>query len=65
MQNIHSKQTMLSMLRGKKADDGYKRKKLKIFNNTERDNSAPTSSEMEIDDVEGTEMIFVLSHYKN
>ena len=52
LQNIHSKQTMLSVLRGKKADDGYKRKKLKISNNTERDNSAPTSSEMEIEDVE-------------
>nr|XP_012147321.1 PREDICTED: zinc finger CCHC domain-containing protein 8 homolog isoform X1 [Megachile rotundata] len=52
MRNIHSKQTMLSKLRGKKADDGYKRKKLKISNNSEKDNSVPVSSEMEIEDVD-------------
>lgn len=30
MQIMHSKETMLSFLQGKKADDGYKRKKLKL-----------------------------------
>ncbi|XP_076232999.1 zinc finger CCHC domain-containing protein 8 homolog isoform X2 [Calliopsis andreniformis] len=52
MQTVHSKQTMLLMLNGKQADDGYKRKKLKISNNSMNDNPASVSAEMEIEDVE-------------
>ncbi|XP_076654586.1 zinc finger CCHC domain-containing protein 8 homolog isoform X1 [Halictus rubicundus] len=52
MQAIHSKQTMLTMLKGKKADEGYKRKKLKISNDGLKGNPAPESTEMEIEDVE-------------
>ncbi|XP_076383319.1 zinc finger CCHC domain-containing protein 8 homolog isoform X2 [Megalopta genalis] len=52
MQAAHSKQTMLMMLKGKKADDGYKRKKLKMSNDGIKSNLAPESTEMEIEDVE-------------
>lgn len=51
MQPIHCKKRMLLHLQGKKADDGYKRKKLKlpapVVNNVE------TISDMEIEDTEG------------
>ncbi|XP_011873992.1 PREDICTED: zinc finger CCHC domain-containing protein 8 homolog isoform X2 [Vollenhovia emeryi] len=50
MQFMHSKQMMLSHLQGKEADDGYKRKKLKlpapVMNNTEM------ISDMEVEDTE-------------
>lgn len=50
MQTMHSKQLMLMHLQGKEADDGYKRKKLKlpapVMNNVE-------ISDMEIEDTEG------------
>ncbi|XP_076755383.1 zinc finger CCHC domain-containing protein 8 homolog [Xylocopa sonorina] len=49
---IHSKQRMLLELKGKRADDGYKRKKLKISNNALKDTPVPKPSEMEIEDVE-------------
>lgn len=51
MQTMHSKKMMLLHLQGKEADDGYKRKKLKlpapVVNNVQ------TISDMEIEDVEG------------
>ncbi|XP_076627721.1 zinc finger CCHC domain-containing protein 8 homolog isoform X2 [Colletes latitarsis] len=50
-QNLHSKQTMLLMLKGKKADDGYKRKKLKISNTELKNNLIPESTAMEIEDL--------------
>ncbi|KZC13326.1 PREDICTED: zinc finger CCHC domain-containing protein 8 homolog isoform X2 [Dufourea novaeangliae] len=52
MQVAHSKQTMLKMLKGKKADDGYKRKKLKMSDNGLKDNSTLETVKMEIEDVE-------------
>lgn len=57
MLTINSKQRMLLQLRGKKADDGYKRKKLKTINNVSNDSPAPQPSEMEIEDTEGIENI--------
>lgn len=48
---IHSKERMLMILSGKEADEGYKRKKLKL-NNTSKDTPAPEPCEMEIEDVE-------------
>ncbi|XP_054008951.1 zinc finger CCHC domain-containing protein 8 homolog [Hylaeus anthracinus] len=51
-QNFHSKQTMLLMLKGKKADDGYKRKKLKMPNTEPRNDVSSESIAMEIEDVE-------------
>ncbi|XP_043673637.1 zinc finger CCHC domain-containing protein 8 homolog [Vespula pensylvanica] len=54
MQSIHSKKNMLFHLNGKKAAEGYKRKKLKL--NTSLMNSAPTvPSDMEIEDFSGVE----------
>jgi len=51
MQTMHSKQIMLMHLQGKEADDGYKRKKLKlpppVMNNVE------INSDMEVEDTEG------------
>ncbi|KOC67185.1 Zinc finger CCHC domain-containing protein 8 like protein [Habropoda laboriosa] len=52
MQDVNSKQRMLLLLNEKKADDGYKRKKLKICNSATKDSAAPVPSEMEIDDAE-------------
>lgn len=57
MLTVHSKQRMLLKLKGKKADDGYKRKKLNISNNTSKETSAPEPSEMEIEDVEGIKIL--------
>lgn len=54
MQTVHSKQTMLSLLNGKMADDGYKRKKLKVSNSEVKENPPAVSTEMDIDDAEGT-----------
>ncbi|XP_017886151.2 zinc finger CCHC domain-containing protein 8 homolog isoform X1 [Ceratina calcarata] len=48
---IHSKERMLMTLSGKEADDGYKRKKLKL-NNTSKDTPAPEPCEMEIESIE-------------
>lgn len=42
------------MINGKKADDGYKRKKLRISNTRLNSNSIQGSTEMEIEAVEGT-----------
>ena len=57
MQPMHSKEIMLLHLMGKKADDGYKRKKLKLPPPTEK-NIAEMSSDMEVEDVgEGTFII--------
>ena len=50
---IYSKQKMLLKLKGKKADDGYKRKKLKVFDNTSKNSPTPEPTEMEIEGVEG------------
>ncbi|XP_050473260.1 zinc finger CCHC domain-containing protein 8 homolog isoform X2 [Bombus huntii] len=52
MLTFHSKQRMLSNLKGRMADDGYKRKKLKVFSNTSKDSPVPEPTEMEIEDVE-------------
>ena len=52
MLTIHSKQRMLLKLKGRMADDGYKRKKLKVFSNTSKDSPVPEPTEMEIEDVE-------------
>ncbi|CAK9809839.1 Zinc finger CCHC domain-containing protein 8 homolog [Anthophora plagiata] len=52
MQDVNSKERMLLLLQEKKADDGYKRKKLKICNSAPTDSAAPIPSEMEIDDAE-------------
>lgn len=57
MLTINSKQRMLLQLRGKKADDGYKRKKLKTINSASNDSPASQPSEMEIEDTEGIENI--------
>lgn len=54
MQTVHSKQRMLLMINGKKADDGYKRKKLRISNTRLNSNSIQGSTEMEIEAVEET-----------
>lgn len=58
MLTIHSKQRMLSNLKGRMADDGYKRKKLKVFSNTSKDSPVPEPTEMEIEEVEGTETVY-------
>ncbi|XP_035740859.1 zinc finger CCHC domain-containing protein 8 homolog [Vespa mandarinia] len=53
-QSFHSKKNMLFHLSGKKAAEGYKRKKLK--SNMSLMNDSPTvSSDMEIEDLSGTE----------
>jgi hypothetical protein len=49
MQPIHSKETMLFQLQGKKAENGYKRKKLKLSVPV----NSKTFSDMEIEDTEG------------
>ncbi|KAK1133898.1 hypothetical protein K0M31_011684 [Melipona bicolor] len=49
---IYSKQRMLLKLKGKETDDGYKRKKLKVFDNTSKNNPTPEPTEMEIEGVE-------------
>ncbi|XP_043788403.1 zinc finger CCHC domain-containing protein 8 homolog [Apis laboriosa] len=59
MLTINSKQRMLLQLRGKKADDGYKRKKLKTINSTSNDSPAPQPSEMEIEDTEESVVEYV------
>lgn len=59
MQAIHSKQAMLLMLNGKMADDGYKRKKLKLSTSTSKDNSMAEPNEMEIEDAEGAVVIII------
>lgn len=51
MQPIHSKKAMLLFMQGKEADDGYKRKKLKLPAPTNSIEITP--SEMEIDVIEG------------
>lgn len=51
MQSIHSKQVMLLHLQGKEADDGYKRKKLKLPPPVNV--NVATISDMEIEDSEG------------
>ena len=57
MQTVHSKQTMLSLLNGKMADDGYKRKKLKVSNSEVKENPAAVSTEMDIDDAEAGSVV--------
>ncbi|XP_076160121.1 zinc finger CCHC domain-containing protein 8 homolog isoform X2 [Ptiloglossa arizonensis] len=52
MENAYNKQTMLLLLKKKKAYDGYKRKKLKMTNTGLKDSLAPESIAMEIEDVE-------------
>lgn len=52
MQPMHSKEMMLLQLQSKKAENGYKRKKLKLF--APAVNISETSSDMEIEDAEGT-----------
>lgn len=63
MQTMHSKRIMLLHLQGKEADDGYKRKKLKlsapVVNNVE------TISDMEIEDIEenAVENVSINGHF--
>lgn len=52
MQPMHSKETMLLFLQGKKADDGYKRKKLKLSTSSTQI-SEMVSCEMDIEVAEG------------
>lgn len=58
MQPIHSKEVMLMHLQGKKADDGYKRKKLKLPPPVV--NNVVTISDMDVEDTEGT----IINHIK-
>jgi len=53
MQSMQSKKIMLLHLQGKEADDGYKRKKLKLPPPVNNINNAETISDMEIEDTEG------------
>lgn len=55
---IYSKQRMLLKLKGKTADDGYKRKKLKVFDNTSKNSPTPEPTEMEIEGVEGMKITY-------
>lgn len=48
---MHSKEVMLSCLKSKKADDGYKRKKLVLPPPVM--SIPPTPGDMEIEDIEG------------
>ncbi|XP_020298799.1 zinc finger CCHC domain-containing protein 8 homolog isoform X2 [Pseudomyrmex gracilis] len=50
MQSLHSKEVMLSCLQGKEAEDGYKRKKLKL--SVPIVNTVQIPSDMEIEDAE-------------
>ncbi|XP_011634594.1 zinc finger CCHC domain-containing protein 8 homolog [Pogonomyrmex barbatus] len=51
MQHVHSKEMMLLHLQGKEADDGYKRKKLKMSTSIVHNNTEAVS-DMEIEDTE-------------
>lgn len=51
MQAVHSKEAMLLCLQGKEAEDGYKRKKLKLSVPTV--NTVQIPSDMDIEDAEG------------
>lgn len=53
MQSVHSKEAMLLLLQGKEIDAGYKRKKMKLSTSINT-SSEVISSEMDIEDVEGT-----------
>ncbi|CAL1684853.1 unnamed protein product [Lasius platythorax] len=55
IQPMHSKEIMLLHLEGKKTDDGYKRKKLKL--STPIVNTSEMHSDMEIEDVGGENVV--------
>lgn len=53
MQEMHSKEAMLSMLSSRKVQDGYKRKKMKSTRSEPVSNASIIPSEMEVEDIEG------------
>lgn len=53
MQDMHSKEVMLSTLSSRRVQDGYKRKKMKVTRSGTVTNASVVPSEMEVEDVEG------------